>query len=178
MNSWYNTFREKWQHSNWQNVRWRGLLPVSKMEWCHNQIAWLHSCLLGSDASLTGCFTINQQGARPNVQLPWMVKLALHMHRTIFQLCQLLQTANIQFYWWESVWQARSLIRCMQPFPLLLHTHVVDHTVQHWFLPSCLQSAAVSTCVFGPAMFLNQMLWQGWAARKILLLLMWLLSFN
>jgi len=55
-------------------------------------------------------------------------------------------------------------------FPLLLHTHVVDHTVQHWFLPSCLQSAAVSTCVSGPAMFPNQMLWQGWAATKILLM--------
>lgn len=96
MNCWYIVFlwEGKWHYSNWKNVKCCFLLPVREMEGGNNQVTRLYSWLVGSEAWLTGCITISYQGARPNVQLPWVVKLALHTHRTVLQLWQFLQTAS------------------------------------------------------------------------------------
>jgi hypothetical protein len=90
----------KEHYSYWRKVKYCCLLPVREMEGGNNQVARPHSWLVGSEAWLTGRIAINDQGARPDVQLPWMVKLAMDKHRTVLQLWQFLQTGNITQYSW------------------------------------------------------------------------------
>lgn len=87
VSSWYN---KKVCHlkSYWPKAC--SLLSFSQMKWGHDVVARLHSWLVGSET----CITINHQGARPYVQLPWVVELTLHTHRVVLQLWQLVQTAH------------------------------------------------------------------------------------
>jgi hypothetical protein len=100
----------KWHYSYCKNVKYYCLLPVREMEGGNDQVTSLHSWLVGSEAWLTGRITINHQGARPNVQLPRVVKLSMDTHRTIFQLRQFFQTVNSTHYcWWGSAGKVHAL---------------------------------------------------------------------